>query len=104
MAIVPLKDHVLVRPYLQSEAFADDVKKRSGLLIAPPDNKKHSFEGIPNQGFIWAVCPGAGVLSPGMHVVYRENNPKGFKDPSDPKLKLFSLELDQIIAIVEEAK
>lgn len=106
MAVEPLPGKVIITPYLQSEALAADVKKRSGLLVAPPDNKRHGFEGIPNQGFVFALpADYDGPLEPGLRVVFKENNPQGFKDPKDlDKRTFFSLQLDQVIAVVKDPK
>lgn len=99
----PTSGHVLVTPYLHSQKFADEVKARSGLLMVKPDNHKGSFEGLPNQGFIVALPEDyRDHLKVGMHIVFAENNPKGFKNPEDPKQTLFALQLDQIVAEVTE--
>ncbi len=98
--ITPTAGHVLVTPILWTEIRAAELKKRSGLLLAQPDNK-HTFEGIPNQGTVVALPDGyEGDLKVGAHVVFAENNPKGFKDPEDPERTLFALKFEQIIAEV----
>lgn len=97
--LTPTPGKVLLTPYLHSEAFADEVKKRSGLLMVKPDNHTGRFEGLPNQGFVVALHDDyRGPLKVGARVVFSENNPKGFKNPEDPKQTLFALDLDQIIA------
>lgn len=102
MALVPTAGHVIITPYLASQVRADAVKKRSGLLIAPPTNHKDGgYEGIPNQGYVVALPDGYdGTLQLGDRVVFSENQPKGFKDPDDEKRPLFALQLDQILATI----
>lgn len=102
MALKPLAGHIIVTPYLHSEAFADQVKERSGLYIPKPDNK-HNFEGVPSRGRVVALPDGYdGPLTVGLQVIFSENAPKGFKDPDDDKRTLFALKLEQVVAIVEE--
>lgn len=97
--ITPAPGKLLVRPVLASEERAEAIRKRSGLYIPKPDNK-HSFEGVPNQGIIYAIDPEySGDLKVGVRVIFNENQPKGFKWDD---FTLFPLDIDQIVAIVEE--
>lgn len=99
----PTSGKVLITPYLHSEAFAAEVKARSGLFMVKPDNHKGSFEGLPNQGFVVALADDyRGPLKIGARIVFSENNPKGFKNPEDPKQTLFALDLDQIVAEIAQ--
>lgn len=95
MNITPAPGMVLVRPVLASEERAAEIQKRSGLLIPKPDNK-HSFEGVPNQGIIYAIDPNyTGELKVGARVVFDEKAPKGFKWDD---FTLFPLKIEQIVA------
>lgn len=97
----PLSGKILVEPILRSEVEAAAVKSRSGLFIPPPDNKLNSFEGMPNEGRVYALPDDYdGELKVGDHVIFSEMTPKGFKH--DGK-KLFPLELKQIVATINEA-
>lgn len=98
MNITPVAGRALIEPILHSEARAKEVMDRSGLHLTKPDNKLNSFEGIPNQGVVYAL-PDAyeGPLTVGMHVVFVENAPRGFKH--DDRV-LFPIDLDMIIAEV----
>ena len=99
----PSSGKVLVTPYLPSQARADEVHARSGLFIPKPTNSGGSFEGIPSQGYVYALPEGYdGPLVAGMRVVFSEKAPKGFKNPEDPEQTLFALDLDQIVASIEE--
>lgn len=103
MALKALSGHVIVTPYLHSEAYADQVRQRSGLYIPKPNNK-NSFEGIPSRGTVVSLPEGyEGPLAVGLQVIFSENAPKGFKDPEDDKRTLFALKLEQVVAIVEES-
>lgn len=95
--IQPMPGKLIIEPYLHSEALAADVKKRSGLLIEPRHDNKSSFEGIPNQGYIYALPPAySGELKQGMLIVFDEKSPKGFV--YDDR-KLLAINLDQVVAI-----
>lgn len=97
--ILPIHGKVIVEPILPSEARAADVKKRSGLLIAPPSNSGRSFEGIPNQCRVFALPVGyKGSIKRGKRYVMSEKKPQGFKHEGKT---LFCLEQDQIIAEVK---
>lgn len=101
MKLTPLPGHVIVTPFLHSEAMAKSVHERSGLYIPKPDNK-HSFEGVPSRGFVVALPEKYdGPLKVDQEVIFSENAPKGFKDPADDKRTLFALKLEQIVATVE---
>lgn len=91
---------VLIEPYFNSKALAAEVKKRSGLEVAKIRDNKTSFEGVPNQGFIYALpADYHGELRLGQLVIFRNSNPKGFMWEGKT---LFPLELDQILGIVKE--
>lgn len=99
MGITPVNDHVLVEPILHSEQRAKEIMERSGLYIPKPDNKTHSFEGIPSQGLIYALpADYSGPLKVGMHIVFSEAAPKGFK--YDDRT-LFPIAIDKIVAEVK---
>lgn len=101
MTLTPLPGHIIITPYLHSDAMAKSVHERSGLYIPKPDNK-HSFEGVPSRGFIVALPENYdGELKVGQQVIFSENQPKGFKDPDDDKRTLFALKLEQIVATLE---
>lgn len=108
MAVVPVNDNFLIEPRLHSELKTEQLRKQvaksgSGLLIpdSKPDNTRHDFEGVPNQGIIRYVPEGyAGELKVGLFVVFAEANPKGFKDPDNPKVTLFPIKSDQIVAVI----
>lgn len=96
----PVSGKVLVEAYLPSKARADEVKARSGILIATNHDKKSSFEGVPNQGYIYALADDyAGPLKAGDRVIFSEKSPQGFE--WDDKT-LFALDLEQIVARVQE--
>lgn len=98
--IKPTKDNVLIELILRSQVFADAVHKRSGLYVPPPENKMHSFEGIPNEGIVFALFDGyAGPLKVGDRVVFNESNPKGFKFEGH---KLLPVKVDQIMGVIDE--
>lgn len=99
----PSSGKVLITPYLPSQARADEVKARSGLLLSKPTNSGGSFEGIPSQGYVHALHEEyTGPLQVGDRVVFSEKAPKGFKNPEDPDQTLFTLDLEQIVAKIEE--
>lgn len=101
MNLTPMPGHIIVTPFLHSDAFAKSVQERSGLYIPKPDNK-HSFEGVPSRGFVVALPEKYdGPLKVDQEVIFSENAPKGFKDPADDKRTLFALKLEQIVATVE---
>lgn len=98
MALRAVGGNFFIEPRLNTDRMAANLKKRSGLLVAAPDNK-HSFEGVPNTGVIRFVPEGyAGELKVGMMVVFDEPKPKGFKNPDNLKMTLFPLQREQIIA------
>lgn len=103
MALIPLAGRVVLTPYLHSDIFADELKRRSGLYVVKPDNK-HSFEGTPSVGTVIALPDGYdGELRVGGLVVFSESAPKGFKDPDDNKRTLFVLDLTQVVATMDGA-
>lgn len=94
--------YILIEPILPTQQETEQLKKRlekSGLLVAEskPDNKS-KFEGVPTQGYI-RFLPEAydGNLEAGMHIVFDEKSPAGFKHEG---MVLFSIKQDQIIAVV----
>lgn len=97
--LIPVSGNLFVRPVLASEERAEAIAKRSGLLIPKPDNK-HSFEGVPNQGIIYALpADYSGSLKVGSRVVFDEKAPKGFKWDG---FTLFPLKIEQIVAEVAQ--
>lgn len=100
--LIPAKGRVIVKVYLRSKAEAEAVQKRSGLLIPTQKDNKHTFEGVPNEGFIYALPDDySGPLKLGQHVVFDEDSPKGFKWQGET---MFALKTDQIAAIIEDSK
>lgn len=98
LEITPVNGRALIAPILHSEARAKEVMDRSGLYLVKPDNKLHSFEGIPSQGIIRALpAEYYGPLRVGMRVVFSEEAPKGFKHNDEV---LFPIDIDKIVAEV----
>lgn len=96
MPLVPINDTALIEPKLRSAKFADEVMARSGLYMPKPENTQHSFEGIPNEGDIFALpADYSGELKVGMRVVFKENRPAGFKFDGH---KLLPIKIDNIEA------
>ncbi len=108
MALTPVNGYYFVEPQLHSDRKTEELRKRvaesgSGILIPDhkPDNTRHDFEGIPCFGTIRFVPADADPNLPvGMRVVFKEDNPKGFKWEG---MKLFPLKAEQIVAgLVED--
>lgn len=99
MSFRPLAGNVALRPLLQSEARAAEVMERSGLHMPKPTNSDGFFEGIPNQGIVYAL-PAAykGELKINDRVAFSEQAPKGFKFEGQA---LFVIKLEQIVAKVK---
>lgn len=96
----PLKGKLIVRAFLHSEALAEEVKTRSGLLVATQKDNKSNFEGVPNRGFVYALPAGYdGELKVGQQIIFDEKSPKGVKWEDQT---LFVINLDQVGAIVTE--
>ena len=93
----PVAGSVLLEPVLQRAEWAENVEKRSGIIIPPPDNK-HSFEGVPNQGIVFSLPDGYdGPLQVGMRVLFDDKNPHGFKHDGKPIIRI---KLENILAEV----
>lgn len=100
MALIPRAGTVLVTQHLQSEAEAADLRKRMAKVgLLGPQKVTKEFEPIPSVGFIWALPEGYShdYIKVGAKVVFKEQNPKGFKWEGE---KLLSLDLEQIVAVV----
>lgn len=99
-SITPNPDSCLVEAYLPSKAFGDDLKKRTGLLYQTKHDKKTSFEGIPNRGYIYALpADYDGPNKIGQQIVFDDNSPQGFKWNGKT---LFPIKLEAIAAIISE--
>lgn len=97
--IKPANGRVLIELVLRSQAYAEAVHKRSGLFVPPPENKMHSFEGIPNEGVVFALPDDYnGPLQIGDRVIFNESNPKGFKFEGH---KLLPVDVDQIMGVID---
>lgn len=104
MKLTPVNGNFLVEPRLHSQVKTEQLRERveksgSGLLIPDikPDNTKHDFEGIPNQGIIRFLPEGYdGELAVGTMIVFDEQNPKGFKWDG---MTLFPIKRDQIVGV-----
>lgn len=100
--IKPINGNVLVKPLFHSQAQIDDMKKRlPGFEFAKPKpDEKHTFEGVPNQGYIHALpADYGGDLKVGQRIIFSETSPKGFKHEGE---KLLSVRLDQVIATIND--
>lgn len=95
--------YILIQPIFPREQEQKEMAERlakSKILMAEskPDNK-NSFEGVPTQGYIRFLPEGyKGNLKAGMHIVFDEKSPQGFKHEG---VTLFSIKQDQIVAVVE---
>lgn len=106
--ITPVNGNFLVEPLLRTEAEKTELRERlakSGLVLptnaGDPDNRT-KFEGVPCEGFIRYLPEDySGELTAGMHIVFREDNPKGFKHGG---VTLFGIKADQIMAVVMGGK
>lgn len=99
MIIIPIYD-ALVTPILHSEKQANEVKARSGILIQPPKNTRMDFEGIPNEGKIYALPASYdGMLKVGDTVYYNMESPKGYEVEG---VKFFAVPLDKIAGVMNE--
>ena len=83
---------------MRSDKQAEEVMDQSGLYLPKPGNTMHSFEGIPNQGTIFAV-PDAydGHFNIGMVVLFNDDTPQVFKHDGH---KLFTVDISKIVAEV----
>ena len=103
---ITIKPHgckVLIEPITRAGQYADDLKKRSGLLMSTP---KH--QGIPNTGIVYV--PNQCVheddkpeekLEAGMTVVFQDDKPAIITH--DGKT-LFAIDRPKVIAILVETK
>lgn len=70
----PIGDKVIIEPVLNSQLAAQDLKKRTGLILASP---KH--QGIPIIGDVVAIGPDVDRCKVGDRVMFKEQSPRGFK-------------------------
>lgn len=104
--ITPTNGNFLIEPIIRTEQETKELRDRlakSGLYAADikPDNKT-KFEGVPNQGIIRYIPEGyEGELKAGMHVVFDESTPQGFKHDG---MSLFAIKDFQIVAVIPEGK
>lgn len=96
MQIVPLKNKVAIEIILYSDARQKEIQKTiPGFQLG-----KAEFEGLPNQGLVYALPGGySGPLVLGDHVVFKTQNPKGHR--VDGKT-IFVIEQSEVIAKVEQ--
>lgn len=88
---------VLVEIHFVSDIRKDELKRRTGLELPDPDNH-HTFEGLPNRGwirYIGSQCDLSDDLKIGTEVVFREDHPKAFLWQG---MQLLALAPDQIMA------
>lgn len=88
----PLPGKILVEFITRSDARAEEVKKRSGLLLPEAE-----FQGAPDRGVVYAVGPDVDPqISVGRTVFFKDDTPKGFEWEGR---KLFALEARQILGV-----
>jgi len=95
--IKPTRDKILIEILTIGDKRAQDAAaKIPGFEIPDPE-----FQGIPNQGRIYAIGEDAELeAAVGDMVIFRETKPRGFKHEG---LKLFAVYPSQVIARIEDA-
>lgn len=87
-----LNEQIILKPILRSEVRANDLKSRTGLLIAKPE-----MEGTPNQGEVYLIGEGVSNVSPGQTVVFDNREYDSFKYDGQ---KLFRIHKDKVMAVI----
>lgn len=89
----PLPGKIIVEFITRSDALADEVKKRSGLLLTEAE-----YQGAPDRGVVYAVGEGVDPqIAVGKTICFRDDAPKGFEWDGH---KLFALEEKQVLAVL----
>lgn len=95
MMVTPKNGYVCIEIKKFSDKRAQEIKKKTGLELVSPE-----YEGLPTEGIVYMLPENyEGELEAGLHVVYKEQNPKGYR--VDGKEVLFTKE-ENIIAILPE--